>query len=344
VFTPTCATSGCHAGVGAQQGLRLEEATSYGLLVNVPSAENGAVLRVEPGNPNNSYLIQKLEGTASVGDRMPLGGPPLAQATIDVIRQWIIDGAIDDRVQSADPIKVTSLTPVPGSNGAAPADIVATFDRELDVSTVNANTFLLERSGSDGTFGDGNEVDVTAVAITTPAVTPTSATFDLTGVAVPDDTYRVRLLGSGASVIQDIDANALDGEFSGNFPSGDGTEGGDFEATFTVTTPVSSATLVAIQANVFTPTCATAGCHSGAGAQQGLRLEDGMSLANLVNVASAEVPALMRVAPGDPDNSYLVQKLEGTAAVGVQMPFGGPALDQALIDDIRQWISDGANP
>jgi len=50
------------------------------------------------------------------------------------------------------------------------------------------------------------------------------------------------------------------------------------------------------------------------------------------------------VAPGDPDNSYLVQKVEGTAAVGSQMPLGGPALSQSQINDIRQWIQDGANP
>ena len=56
------------------------------------------------------------------------------------------------------------------------------------------------------------------------------------------------------------------------------------------------------------------------------------------------MPELNRVEPGDPDNSYLVQKLEGTAAAGAQMPFGGPPLDEALIGDIRQWISDGANP
>ena len=79
-------------------------------------------------------------------------------------------------------------------------------------------------------------------------------------------------------------------------------------------------------------------------ARQGLRLDDGFSFDNLVGVASSQVPELNRVEPGDPDNSYLVQKLEGTAAQGVQMPFGGPPLDQALIDDIRQWIADGANP
>jgi hypothetical protein len=67
------------------------------------------------------------------------------------------------------------------------------------------------------------------------------------------------------------------------------------------------------------------------------------SFANLVGVASLQVPALSRVATNDPDNSYLVQKIEGTAASGARMPLGGGVLDQALIDDIRQWISDGAN-
>lgn len=343
VFTPTCATSGCHQGAGAPQGLRLDELNSYGLLVNVPSTQVPALDRVEPGDPGNSYLIQKLEGSASAGGQMPLGGTPLPQSTIDIIRQWVTDGAIDDRAQSLDPIRVTSLSPVPGSDQAAPAEIIAMFDRELDVSTVNTSTFLLQGSGGDGSFGDGNETDIVAAAITTPPMSPMSATFDLTGVALQDDTYRVRLLGSGASIILDIDANALDGEFSGAFPSGDGIEGGDFEATFTVTTPV-AVTFDDIQANVFTPSCATAGCHRGAAPPQGLNLEAGMAFSNLVDVPSTQVPNLDRVEPGDPDNSYLIQKLEGSAALGAQMPFGGTPLDQAVIDDIRQWISDGANP
>ena len=50
--------------------------------------------RVEPGDPDNSYLIQKLEGAPGImGSRMPQGGPFLDQATVDMIRQWIMDGA-----------------------------------------------------------------------------------------------------------------------------------------------------------------------------------------------------------------------------------------------------------
>ena len=348
VFTPTCATSGCHTGAGAPQGLRLDDVNSFGLLVGVPSSEVGSILRVAAGDPDNSYLIQKLEGNATVGAQMPLNLTPLPQVDIDVIRQWISDGATDDRATSSNPIKVSSLSPVPDSaQTAAPASIIAMFDRELDVSTVNANTFLLEASGGDTSFSEGNETAITAAAITTPMSTPMSATFDLTGVALTDDTYRVRLLGSGASVILDIDANALDGEFTGTFPSGDDTAGGDFEATFSLSTTAASPTLDSIQANVFTPTCASSTCHAG---PSGNTLPSGMDLtsadasfANLVGVSSIQQPSLSRVAAGDPDNSYLIQKLEGTAPGTTQMPLIGGPLDQSVIDEIRQWITDGAN-
>jgi hypothetical protein len=145
----------------------------------------------------------------------------------------------------------------------------------------------------------------------------------------------------------DLDANALDGEFTGAFPSGDGIAGGDFDAGFTLAVPASAATLDALQASVFAPSCAVSGCHTG---PSGSTLPNGMDLstadasfASLVGVSSIQQPTLLRVAGGDPDNSYLVQKLEGTAATGVRMPFGGSALDQALINDIRDWIADGAN-
>ena len=73
-----------------------------------------------------------------------------------------------------------------------------------------------------------------------------------------------------------------------------------------------------IQDTVFTPICTH--CHIGANAPQGLRLDAANSYAMLVNVASAEVPGLLRVIPGNPDQSYLVQKIQGTAAVGGRMP------------------------
>ena len=97
VFTPSCAKSGCHTGVGAQAGLVLDAGASWGNLVNVPSSQNMLLTRVIPGNPDGSFLIHKLEGSQSIGGPMPADGPPfLQQATVDVIRLWILNGALNN--------------------------------------------------------------------------------------------------------------------------------------------------------------------------------------------------------------------------------------------------------
>jgi hypothetical protein len=90
VLTPRCTV--CHAGAAAPAGLRLDEGSSYALLVGVASQQSGT-LRVAPGRPDDSYLVHKIEGRAAVGARMPLGGPFLDDATIAVIREWIARGA-----------------------------------------------------------------------------------------------------------------------------------------------------------------------------------------------------------------------------------------------------------
>jgi len=347
VFTPSCATSTCHAGAAPAAGLNLEAANSYTMLVGIQSGQDPAFMRVLAGSPDNSYLIQKLEGTASGGGIMPPSGA-LPQSSIDMIRQWITDGAIDDRLPAAGPIRVSSLSPVPLAVLAAPpAQIVAGFDRDLDASTVNLNTFMLTASGGDGTFNDGNETQIVSPLISVPAINQRSAVFDLTGVAMPDDVYQVTLSGTAPSMIMDLDANALDGEFDGVFPSGNFVAGGDFVAQFTITTPVvMGPTLPQIQAIVFGPTCATGGCHTGGGAGlpgvMDLSSEQA-SFDNLVNIAALQIGGggVFRVLPGDPDNSYLIQKLEDNQMAGGQMPLGTP-LQQAVIDDIRLWITNGA--
>jgi len=108
----------------------------------------------------------------------------------------------------------------------------------------------------------------------------------------------------------------------------------------------SAATLTQIQETVFTPRCAV--CHDGSQPAGGalpysMDLRAGNSFTSLVNVASQEQPDLLRVKPGDPDNSYLVHKLEGAPGIsGERMPLGGPYLDQATTDQVRSWIASGA--
>ena len=103
-----------------------------------------------------------------------------------------------------------------------------------------------------------------------------------------------------------------------------------------------TASFASIQSHVFTPVCSV--CHAGGSAPQGLRLDAGNSYAMLVGVSSAQAPSVQRVAPGDPDNSYLVHKVEGNASVGARMPLGGPYLDANTVAVIREWISNGAAP
>ena len=125
----------------------------------------------------------------------------------------------------------------------------------------------------------------------------------------------------------------------------DGNVGSSVAKTVTVANGVAATKLTQIQASVFTPICAA--CHDGTVAASGAlphsqNLTAGNSFTALVNVASHEVPTLMRVKPGDAANSYIIQKLEGSAAGGVRMPLGGPYLDQATIDQIKSWIASGA--
>ena len=345
VFDASCIV--CHSGAGAPLGLRLDSASSFTSLVGVPSRQAGSLLLVDPGNPDGSYLVQKLEGTAAEGAQMPLGGPPVPQSTIDFVRQWIADGALPDSGGSppGQPPVVTTLIPAADSAGPAfPAEIAAGFDQDIDASTVNDLTFTLTGSGGDGSFGDGNEIPITATSVSLSAVNSRLAIMDLSGVPAVDDLYRVSLKGSGPNVILSIDGLALDGEFGGSLPSGDGVEGGDFIAMFEV--QGLQASLDSIQTNIFSMSCSAAGCHSG---PAGPNLPSGMDLtsadasfASLVGVPSVQQPMVQRVASGDADASYLVQKLEGTAATGSRMPLGGPNLDQASIDTIRQWIDNGA--
>lgn len=103
-------------------------------------------------------------------------------------------------------------------------------------------------------------------------------------------------------------------------------------------------TLTQVQGQVFTPTCSNfATCHQGANGAGGLNLEAGKSFGQLVNQSAVGIAGKIRVKPGDPDDSYLMEKLtKAMPAAGVQMPNGGDPLEPAQIDLVRSWIAAGA--
>ncbi len=91
VFANVC---GCHANSAG--GLSMKNtADAYANLVGFQSY--GSVLkRVESGDPDASYVLYKLRGThdkIGVGLPMPQGGDQLPKEKIDLVEQWILDGA-----------------------------------------------------------------------------------------------------------------------------------------------------------------------------------------------------------------------------------------------------------
>jgi hypothetical protein len=116
-----------------------------------------------------------------------------------------------------------------------------------------------------------------------------------------------------------------------------GTSSAPDQRTITVTA-ASTATLSAIQDQIFTPICSH--CHPP---NQGMDLRAGKAYGSIVGVNSAEQPTLVRVKPGDPDNSYLYRKVQGTPSItGSRMPQGGPFLSAQQLQLIHDWIVAGA--
>ena len=91
IFTPKCATSGCHAGATPSAALSLE-ADRLAEVVGARSRQEEGALLIDPGNPDGSYLIRKVKGTGS-GEQMPIGLAPLTPEEIQMIVDWVAAGA-----------------------------------------------------------------------------------------------------------------------------------------------------------------------------------------------------------------------------------------------------------
>ena len=214
VFTARCTK--CHSGAGAPEGLQLDAAHSYALLVGVPSAEQPAVLRVAPGDPDSSYLIRKLTNTGGIsGVQMPADGPPyLPQSTIDVIRQWITNGApqataaqsIDAAVKSVQRFAVAMTSPDDDSIVSMPVpQIVVAFNGDIDSTLINNTTVSVEAATQSGQ-------EPVLVTVTVPAGNPAAIAIK-PQTPLPNGTYRVTLHGSLAN----LSAQALGSDVSFTF-------------------------------------------------------------------------------------------------------------------------------
>jgi len=236
VFTPIC--SPCHSGANAPHGLMLDAAHSYNDLVGVPSVEVPTFDRVKAGDPDNSYIILKLENSPLItGAQMPLMETPLTPAVIAVIRQWITNGAppastsapasvnamqkIQQLANNASPaaFSVTQTSPVDGAMMEPPVNyMIVAFNHEVDASLVNYTNLTVEQIVP----GTSNEPDAAAQMAPIPAYAaladgnPNAIIITPVAPLLPG-AYRVTVRGSGGGALADLNAQALGGDYSFTF-------------------------------------------------------------------------------------------------------------------------------
>jgi hypothetical protein len=86
----------CHAGfIGQIDGLDMStKATAYKNLVGVGASRCSGTL-VVPKSAATSVLYEKVT-RPSCGSLMPQNAPPLSQAELDLLKNWIDQGALDN--------------------------------------------------------------------------------------------------------------------------------------------------------------------------------------------------------------------------------------------------------
>ena len=105
IFEQSCATAGCHSAPIAQLNLDLSREQFYSGLVDEPSVSQPNMKRVDPGNPEGSYLLKKIRGDEDiVGLPMPMTGDRLSSEQIQTISDWITElGPVDVARKEAAP-------------------------------------------------------------------------------------------------------------------------------------------------------------------------------------------------------------------------------------------------
>jgi uncharacterized protein (TIGR03118 family) len=330
---------------------------------------NGAGLGYVDIYDTNGKFIKQLVAKGALNAPWGLA---LAPADFGNLSNALLVGNFGDgKINGFDPAAGTLLGTVNDASGAAiamPGLWGIAFGN--DANNQPHNTLFFAAGPNNEANGSYGRIDVGAtppvlnappvVTLTTPAgslkgtVTLKATAQDPLSVAKVEFFANSKSLGIAAAAPYSVSwdtTTVADGQVSvkATATDADGNVGSSAVSSVTVanaTTP--QVTLAQLQTQIFTPICS--GCHSGIGTTlPGVQnLTAGHTFASIVGVPSIEQPALLRIKPNDPTHSYLLQKIEGAAGItGSRMPFGcgstaDPCLDQATIDLVKTWISQGA--
>jgi uncharacterized protein (TIGR03118 family) len=282
----------------------------------------------------------------------------------------VVSGTVTISANAADNVGVAQVEFFAGTTSLG-VDTTAPYSFDWNTLTVANGNFSLTAVAKDA-FGNATTSAAVAVTVTNvapPDVTPPTVTLTapapaatvngtvaVTATAADNVAVTQVEFFAGATSLG-VDATApysvnwdtttvTDGPFVLTAVAKDAANNTTTSAAVNVTVQNTVVvTLAQLQTNIFTPICST--CHTGVGAGLPgvMNLTSATNSLNaLVNITSIQEPTFKRVLPGNPDDSYIIHKLEGTQLVGARMPFGLPPLSQAQIDQVRAWIQAGANP
>ncbi|MEO8604980.1 MAG: hypothetical protein ABI629_20600 [bacterium] len=172
VFNQHCLSAGCHNSQAVAGGLNLSPGASYDALVNVLSdntvAQADGLVRAKPFAPTESFLLIKVTApSAGEGGRMPLGMQALSADDIDLIRNWLIQGAPNATTPgltvSPTP-EAPTATPTPSATASATATATVT---PLPPDTATPTVTVT------GTAPPTSTASVTPTVSSTPSASPT---------------------------------------------------------------------------------------------------------------------------------------------------------------------------
>lgn len=108
----------CHGGPFPSSGYDLRSyETTFGPGVQANIYKECDII---PGDPDASYLMEKLLPSPRLGQRMPSGRDPLSEADLAMLRTWILDGAPDDSPLVTVTPTLLVRTPTPTPTGSPP--------------------------------------------------------------------------------------------------------------------------------------------------------------------------------------------------------------------------------
>lgn len=100
ILTTSCAKTNCHSGGNPDASLDLRQGAAYGELVDMASTQCfGDRTRVTPGDPEESYLFDKIRNKDLCGNSKRMPYPPTAMLTPEqrtLFEAWICAGALEN--------------------------------------------------------------------------------------------------------------------------------------------------------------------------------------------------------------------------------------------------------